>query len=256
MKRATLLLCLLILVCFIQAQRIGDMDSERGRQTKSAVIVQKGIFQLETGFNYIGDRELGTKTSYMDYLGSLLRLGVTKNLEVRVESGYSRFSIGDIGVTGMKPVKFGLKSQLAFSDGRSTDMSIILAATPANSGSAHFSNTKWGFDCISAFGWHIDKSMRIGANIGVLANGFEDELVVPISANWSFPLDYDWTGYAELAGEIIKNGHSNILAGAGLTYDPSNHLQFDTYIGKGLNDDAKDWFFTIGFSWRMGPLFR
>jgi hypothetical protein len=232
------------------------MDTERGRQTKSAVIVPIGMFQIESGFNYIGDRESGVKTSYMDLLGSLFRLGVTKNLEVRFESGYSRLTIGEISGTGLKSMKFGLKSQLSFSDGRSTDMSLILATVPANSGSAHFSNSKWGFDCIGAFGWHLDKSMHIGANVGVLVNGFEEELVVPISSNLSFPLGYDWRGYAELAGKIIKDRHSNILAGAGLTYDPNNHLQFDTYIGKGLNDDAKDWFFTIGFSWRMGPLYR
>ena len=255
MKLASLLFSLYFLACFAKAQTIGNMDSERGRKTKSAFITPKGLFQIETGFNYVGDREQGVKTSNIDLLNSLFRLGLTKNFEIRIESAYSLLSINDHTVNGLKPVKLGAKTQLEIFGPKGPEFSVIMAALPAYFGSSHFNNDRWGFDGIGAFSWQLKKSTSLDANFGVLVNNAAGVIVIPVSAAIGFPLHYNWNGYVEIDGAIIKDRHSTLMGGAGITYKQNNDLLFDTYIGKGVNNDANDWFFTIGFSWRMGPLF-
>lgn len=254
------LLCVIItILCFslkVGAQSLGDMSSDRKTHTKTAMALPKGIIQIETGFHYEGDRESGVKVSFFNLNTTLLRLGVTDGFELRLEGAYSKLSVNGNGVAGMSPVKIGFKSQVATSNGSSPDIAIIGGLVPANSGSRHFSDARWGVEALSAFGWSLPKKLDLGANIGFVTDTEFQSFQVPVSGALGFPIDYKLGGFVELIGVFQKSDDTQISGATGLTYKQSTDLQFDIYIGKGINKPANDWFYGFGLSWRMGPLFR
>lgn len=255
-----LLICVIttILCCSLKvvAQSLGDMSSDRKTHTKTAVVLPKGIVQIETGFHYDGDRENGVKTAIYNINSTLLRLGVTDGFEFRFEGAYSKLSVNGNGVTGMSPVKIGFKSQVATSNGSSPDIAIVGGLVPANSGSRHFSDEHWSFDVTGAFGWSLPKKLDLGANVGFVTDMEFQSFKVPVSTALGFPIDYKLGGFVELIGVFQKSDDTQISGATGLTYKQNTDLQFDIYIGKGINKPANDWFFGFGLSWRMGPLFR
>lgn len=243
-------------VLYLPAQVLGDMITDRPDKTESALTVPKGILQIETGFHYEGDRESGVKVSFFNLNTTLFRLGVTDGFELRLEGAYSKLSLNGNGVTGMSPVKIGFKSQVSTSNGSSPDIAIVGGLVPANSGSRHFSDEHWSFDVTGAFGWSLPKKLDLGANIGLVTDTEFQSFQVPVSTALGFPIDYKLGGFVELIGVFQKSDDTQISGATGLTYKQNTDLQFDIYIGKGINKPANDWYFGFGLSWRMGPLFR
>jgi hypothetical protein len=255
--KVSMILLLLMSGFLLKAQQIGDLDSERGRQSITAVTVPTGIFQVESGFQYDGDRELGVKTSHLRINTTRLRLGLSDHLEMRLEAGYLKLSHNGESVQGLTPMKLGLKSQVSASNGKSPDVSILMMLVPARVGSDHFSQSNWGLDLVGAFGWHLPKQFDLGANIGLLVNdGDQDSLVIPLSLALGFPFNFSWDGFIGLQGAYIQGSEARLSAGFGVTYKVNNDLVLDAYLGKGINDGAIDWNFGVGLSWRIGPFFR
>lgn len=241
----------------LKAQGLGDMISDRPLRTESAISITRGVLQLETGFHYDGDREdLGVKMSYAKWNTSLLRLGISDNSELRFESGYSRLSYNNVTVSGMEPVKFGFKSQVAYSAGNSPDVAVIFGVSPGNLGSLGFKNENWEFELLWTFGWNLSKRMHLGSNIGIITDSKFTGFVIPVSTVFDFPFEYKFRGFFELYGELVKSEDPRISGSIGITYLQNSNLQFDVYIGKGINDAAYDWSSGFGLSWRFGPLFR
>ncbi len=241
----------------LKGQGLDDMVSDRPFRTESALPITRGVFQLETGFNYDGDREtLGVKMSYIKWNTSLLRLGLSDNSELRLESGYSRLSYNNVTVSGMEPVKFGFKSQVAYSAGNSPDVAVIFGVTPGNLGSRGFKNENWEFELLGAFGWNLSKRMHLGSNIGIITDSKFTGFVIPVSTVFDFPFEYKFRGFIELYGELVKAEDPRISGGVGIIYLHNSDLQFDVYFGKGINDAAYDWYSGFGLSWRFGHLFR
>lgn len=255
MRVLLLLLGLLGAGICLNGQEVGDMVTDRPDRTESALVVPNGVLQIETGFHYEGDRELGFKQNYFNLNGTLVRLGVSERFELRLAAAYSKLSVQGESVDGLEPFTFGFKSQIALSDGRKPDFAIIGGITPANSGSRYFSNEKWGFDVIGALAWNLPKNMGLGVNMGLVTPDAFTTLVVPVSVALGFPIGYQMGGFVELTSDFLEGNDAQFAFATGVTYAWTSDLQMDTYLGKGINDAAVDWYFGFGLSWRIGPLF-
>lgn len=255
-KKNIVIAVFLVFGYMLKSQNPGDMIVDKKSRTVSAIVLTKGVLHIESGFHYDGDQELGVKTSSINLNTTLLRFGISDGVELRIETGYSRLSVSGNTVSGLEPVKFGFKSKIADRNNKSPDIALIFAVAPANTGSENFSNKKWEFDFIGAFDWRLPKELNLGSNIGIVLNGGSGDFVIPVTTVLGFPLDYHWGGFFELSGEFINEQDPRFSAAIGVTYNQNNDLQFDAYIGKGINDAAIDWFFGFGLSWRLGPLFR
>lgn len=255
MRALMLLLVLLVSGIYLMSQEVGDMVTDRPDRTESARTLPTGVLQIETGFHYEGDRELGYKVNFYNLNGTLFRLGVTEVLELRLVTAYSKLTVQGESVDGLAPFTFGFKSQIATSDGRRPDFAIIGGITPANSGSRYFSSDKWGFDILGALAWELPKNLSLGANLGLATPDGFSSVTVPVSVSLGFPFDYKFGGFAELASDFTEGDDPHLSLGTGVTYAWNADLQLDAYLGKGVNDAANDWYFGFGLSWRIGPLF-
>ena len=95
----------------------------------------------------------------------------------------------------------------------------------------------------------LGKRFSILTNLGVDYNGITSTPNGVYIFNLGYSISEKWSTYLENYGSF-GSGSSENKWDTGLAYLYNNNLQFDIYGGYGNNNGIKDYFVSIGFSWR------
>jgi hypothetical protein len=220
---------------YINPDRPGIADGSK--------VLGAGHFQIETGMQKEFRRN-GPVSDQRLFFPTLLRLGLNKDMEVRVESNtYSRQSISDPEnggdrSEGSAPISIGAKYQmLGVDDPTQPSLGVIVRVFPA-SGSGNFRTRHTTGDVRLAADWDFASGWSLNPNVGIAV--YEDDqnrvftaglLAMTLSYNPSKTLNFFVdTG---MQSPESKNGKSSVIFDAGMAYLVSRDIQLDFSVGTG-----------------------
>ncbi len=258
----TLALAALLAAAVPPALAGDEMATDRPDFVESSDVVGKGRFQVETSVAGERDRADGV-TTRVGSTPTLLRLGVSEDLELRVETdGRLRVTVRD-DATGQRTVErgwsdtaIGLKWHLRDGDEQAGTAGVaLLLHADLDSGSAAFRGEGVRPSARVVFEWDLGGDWSFGAMPGfyVERNAAGQRYVGGIAA---VTVGRDWLegrvhGFVEVAGQRLasrRNGGSVVTADLGVSWKIMPTLQVDTALTKGLNRDAPDLGWTTGLS--------
>ena len=257
------LVCLVVVAGTAWGQQSEPLVTDRPDLTESSSVVGEGMFQLETSFQW-EKFETGPFEERSVFTPTLLRLGVTDRLELRLASGalsHVSVSLGggsDDGTLGYSPLSFGAKYLFMDADpsGGIPSLGAILHVE-IPSGSGAFSTEDVAISFVVAADWDLSDRWSLGVNGGGL---YADDDVAG-SETWGLVTSAlgfgitDQTGaFVELAvdGLGLEKDARAVIFDAGVTNLITNGMQVDAALGSGLTDETNpDFFVTVGFSLRV-----
>ena len=265
-----LLLCLTLTTCFAGQQGTSgsgkppELVSDRPDQTESSSVVPPGYVQVETGWTLTRDSGEDVRTSTHEIPGTLVRIGVINLMELRL--GWSggvwedtRQAGRQMNLAGHGDAEVSSKFYLREEEGWVPETALLLGfSLPV--GQEELSSGR------------VDPALRL-----TFSHSFSDRVSFSynVGASWESELEenadrdthsfFNYTAvvgigltdraaaFIEVFGDIPLNaadGPRNSFDG-GLTYLPKPNLQFDVVAGRGLSEDADDWFVGLGVTVRL-----
>lgn len=240
------------------------LQTDRPDFTEASATVGRGVIQIELGYLFAEDDDLGgQRLAAHAYPNSLLRVGLFRDwfelrlgwtiLDERLSGGGQRDSS-----VGADDLVLGVKLALTEQCGYRPEMALILQmAVPT--GSAEFTANEVLAGGVLVYSLEINDCWSVGGQTQ-LNQSIDD-------------LDHDFTefGQSAVSGFSLteKLGcfvewfalipHSAVSADAqpvhfldgGFTFLLNDNLQYDISAGVGLNDDATDYFLGTGLSARF-----
>ena len=247
-------LALVVLVCIsgavpssINAQ---NLITDRPDFTESAVVVNRGVIQLEAGAT-ISSIPGPNDIDVLVVGEPLFRWGVADRLEARFQlPSYVRRS-NHRTVDGISDPLVGVKYQIG-PVGSATDLAAIgMVSIPA--GSEEFTNDTVVPDVIFIASQQMSPEVSLGGQIiaslpevdGERSFEFGATLVGATTMNNGLSL------FVEFAVDVPEEGTAPILVHGGVAYPISPTLQVDFHGGFGLSESAPDGFMGLGFATAM-----
>ncbi len=245
------------------AARAADdaIATDRPDVVESSDVVGKGRVQLETSVARERDRRSGTRTR-LDSTPSLLRIGVSDTVELRVETeGLLRQRTTTAGVTtterGQADVSLGVKWHVQDDDEASHRPGVAwLLHLDSDSGSAAFRGQGWRPSLRLTAEWALPD----GYSLGVMPGLYQDRNdagrrhvggILAAVAGKAFTDKA--RGFVEVAGQQLRsarNGGNVVTFDIGAAYLLSNALQVDAAVSRGLTRQTPDLSWTVGVSLR------
>lgn len=237
------------------------ISTDRPDLTEGSSVVGAGRFQIETSGLYEVDKEGADTEQFLT--PTLLRLGATEKLELRMESdGFSHLTTegptSDEHTAGYSPISLGMKYRLHDEGKRWSEpaLSLLGNVTPP-SGSGAFALDKTAGEARLLMDWTLTEKWGLGANLGV-GRDIDDEndgfifgiATLALARSWTDRLGTFWEIVYQ-APESSEDDHA-FLADTGVTYLITNNAQFDVAVGSGVTgEQVPDFFVTSGISLRF-----
>lgn len=248
MKKIKLLILALLLAPMLLAQtERPDLITDRPDQTESSVTVPMKSLQIETGF--ISEKQ--GNTMRLAYNTTLLRYGLSENLELRLGLEYQGEKIASTNISGFSPLYAGFKIAIREEDGWKPEVAFLGSIVMPFTANAAFEPAHTAANMRFAFSHTLSDRLSLGYNLGAEWNGnnttpgYFYSLVLGVSLMDNLGM------FIESYGTIIENNNSEHLFDAGFTYLILSNLQADISGGLGLNDNAIDNFISLGLTYRL-----
>jgi Putative MetA-pathway of phenol degradation len=228
-----------------------DIATDRPDVTNSSLVVPAGSLQGESGINLSARRDV----QILDGTNSRLRLGVAPCLEVLVDlPSYFAAPRGHAG-SGFSNVAPAVKWQISPVPGK-VDLSATFGvglptgtSAIAGPGAQPYVQFPWSYELTG--GWGLS---------GMVTTFFRpSDPVAKLSQEATFVVERKIGERAALFVEYVgdfpdRGGPSHLINSGGL-YRVTPTQQLDFHVGFGLNRNAPDYFFGLGYSFRIDGLF-
>jgi hypothetical protein len=223
------------------------IDTDRPDTTNSANVVPADSVQEENGINV----SRSGSSEVFDGTNSRVRFGFAPCLEVLVDLPNYIGAVGGRQPSGFSDVAPALKWQVSPAPGR-FDLSIVAgAALPI------------GVEAIAGPGVqpYLQIPWSVGLGGGWTLNGMETEVFTPsdpssrTSNQSTATIEKDTTKksflFVEYVGNFPDHSANNQLFNFGGGYRITDRQQIDFHLGWGLDRDAPDYVFGVGYSFRL-----
>lgn len=242
--------------------------TDRPDQTESSIAVRPGVIQVELGWLYTSETEVGTELKTHTVPQSLLRIGVIPGLEARVGfAGWMRSELVDrqdpasttAATNGVGDLELGFKYQVPQPDGSRADLAILGGAT-VPTGQAGFGSERVDPNIRLSFSTALGPRVSLGSNIGAswtssgTTSGTETLVDLLYTAVVGVALTNRFGAFAESFGGVALEASrpSTHAFDGGVTFLVSPNFQLDMSGGVGLSAAAADWFVGAGMAFRVG----
>lgn len=240
--RTALLLVLLFIASMADAQSQDALTTERPGFSSSPYALAPSVLQIEAGYQFT-DSGNGVELQNLPLL--LVRYGLSNNMELQVGwSGYAWADIGGADVDGITDASVGVKWQVT--DERSSVPIALFAGLSIPIGDDNFTTDE--FDPSVAAFWSYSNVLDWFGT--VVVSEPDDETQISNALGINLPIREDVGGYVEYYG-VYGNGGPEHYVNGGLTYLSRLNLQFDAYLGFGLNDRSADLLVGGGLAYRF-----
>jgi Putative MetA-pathway of phenol degradation len=228
--------------------------TDRPDFTESTSTVSPGVVQAEGGYTF--SRAAIEKSNTIGEL--LLRIGLTRNAELRLEPGsYSRVSSPVGTLSGREDGELGAKIRLhAARDHHPSPVPAValVVATSVPTGSDTFRENRPQPEVKLASEWTLTDRLGLAMNFDVARPVADSRRFTELAASASFGIDLSprFDAFVELFGfapEFEGAKHTRYLD-TGITASLGPNLQVDLRGGVGLNGTAPDYFVGAGIAHR------
>ena len=239
-------------ICFAQE----EMETDRPDQTECSSVVKSGCIQLETGVIYSTDYSNNATSNAFNYATSLIRIGVFKSAELRLEIGeYEKTNFFEnknrFSVEGFTPLVLGTKIAVTEERGFVPQIAFI-GHIELPLGDKKFINKN---EILPSFRFSLSHSLlpklNVGYNLGMeWGNGSLSPKYI-----YTFTIAFDIGKKAgifiETFGDFSNYIYPESYFDCGITYLLFKNFQLDISAGSALNENSTDFFANAGFSLRL-----
>jgi hypothetical protein len=239
------LFLLLLTFHYVSSQQI---QTDRPNETESPSVVKTKHLQIESGISYQKDNiEKTYQTPEM-----VVRLGIFKNTEFRVESALKITNENHNTTTGIQPVIVGLKYHFLDHKGKLIpDLAILGRMSIPWMADNAYQEEKYSPEVRILAQNELSSKMHLGYNIGMrwLPDTSEPEYIYTLSADHSLTKKIKLV--IEAYGTSVSNHHAQNSADASLLFLITNNIQADITAGSGIMHFNSEKFAAAGFSIRI-----
>jgi len=231
------------------------LASDRPDFTEASCTVGRGVVQLEMGYTYLFDDKAGTQVRAHSYPETLLRVGVLAEwLELRAGWTFAADSIRGVAGTndGHEDLYVGLKLGLTQQQGILPEMALMPQMT-VPTGSRIYTNDRALPGVNWLYGWEINEFLSTAGSTQVNLNVDAESREPYLDFAQSWTIGYaltdrvgaytEWFMLSPSGAETMPTEH---YINGGFTYSVTNNLQLDIRAGKGLSEQAIDFFTGAG----------
>lgn len=230
-----------------------NIVTDRPDQTESSETVGDKNFQIESGMLFQNSDNNSVKSFFGP--STLLRYGISKNIELRFVSQYEKTEFGLEGENrefdGFNDLEIGAKIQLFKREDVNTEIAFLshliipTAKTDLTSGSFGVINKL-------AISHSISDKVDLGYNIGY--DLVEKQSVLTYSLALGISISNKVGFYVEPYGNWAEQNQFESNFDTGLTYLVNPNFQMDISYGTGINHRME--YISAGFSWKIYKLFQ
>jgi hypothetical protein len=243
-----------ILICFILPQslildaqeQLNELTVDRPGIAEAPFIVFPGMYQLETGFDYY--KRTSGEIFYLPV--SLLRIGLSKNTELRVSVKNILDETGRQRMKGLSPLTLGIKSHIIEQHDWIPETDILVDLIIPLS-SADLQPAKLGHDVLLLFQNDLSAKAVINYNVGLIWDGFSDESLFTASFCYNYLLTDKVGLFIEYFDFLRTKGAKEHGIDGGFTVLLWPLIQADFSAGVSWIDGNQNHFVSSGISIRI-----
>lgn len=230
---------------------------------ETADVVGRGILQVESGMVFDGDRVDDFTARTITAPAYLVRMGLTRRLEVQVASeGMFSRSVSSptqsSRISGRADLDLGLKVKLATEAEAGVNVA-VLGTLNLPTGAKGYTSGGYDPGVKLALARSLPSGFSAGGNVqlGSVTAGDERTLQHALSAVLARGFSGGWSAFGEVYRLSAGSGAAAASSvDAGLARVVGSNLQVDLSVGRGINGPATDWFVAFGFAVRRPGVFR
>ncbi|MEQ8423885.1 MAG: transporter [Cyclobacteriaceae bacterium] len=250
---------LLAFIIFLSAAQSGfgqygeTIRSGRPGQSIGPFTVGKGILQIQSGMDVFGFEDDAANVKGDGFLNNtVVRYGLAERFEI---SALTDFRYETINLSGTEADRGGLASfdvggryHIYTGHGLVPNLGFQLRfRLPILSDDYKIDDVAPRFTIITS--QQLSETFTLFTNWGASWNGVNSTATGFYTINLAFPISGRLGGFIENYGSTT-DGNFDSRFDAGFSYLINNDLQFDLLGGPGKNDGVKDYFISLGVSWR------
>jgi hypothetical protein len=245
------------------------MVTDRPHIAETPYMVPKKHLQAETGFQFQNSRTTFSKTNDLTYLTALIRLGLSRRFEARVEMEYSgtktRLLNNDsliVNSNGLSGLHLGSKVFLFNNKGIFPKGTLLYGVSLPILGSKNFRPSYTAAEIKFLFLNRIAHFYEFEYNVGIQWDGNTKNAAYAYALNNEFEITQKFHCFVELYGFFNENSGkddrfngsfiNDHRANGGIWYLFNKGLQFDLSGGVGLSKISPEYYFAVGLSSRIG----
>ena len=238
------------------------LASDRPDFVEASVTVGRGVAQVEMGYTYIHNDDLGVVRRENSYPEMLWRVGMFAEwFEFRIAYNHLSGSESVPGFpidnfSGGEDLYLGTKLGLTPQEGILPEMALILQMTvPTGHPDFTAGETLPGFNWL--YGWEINDFLSVGAStqgnkavddVGDEYFEFAQAVTINYALAEKLSAYTEWFGLIPSGAAVARPEH---YADGGFVFRATNNLQFDIRAGIGLSEAAADYFTGAGVVIRL-----
>jgi hypothetical protein len=224
-----------------------QIQTDRPNETESPNTVTPHHLQIESGFSF--EKEDEEKTFKVPEL--VLRYGIFKNAELRVESAFKIEQEENIEQCGIEPVAVGFKYHLLDHKNAVPDLGIIGRVTIPWLADNSYQQQKYSPEIRLLAQHEVSKSAHLGYNLGVhwQPDALQPEYIYTLSADYSISKKIKFV--AESYGFVQSHHHAENSVDIAVLYLINDNMQLDFITGSGIMHSYTEKFIEVGLSFRI-----
>jgi len=230
------------------AQNINPIEKDRPDQTETPFTVPKNHFQMESGFSF---EQTDKETKTYAYPSALLKYGLSDRFDLRLITEFTSEKNSVQRVSGLNPITVGFKVNIAQEKGILPTTSFIghlsIPYLASNDLKAKYYTPAFRFTMQHT----LSEKLGLGYNLGARWDGEtpEPEFIYTLTTGYSISAK---TGaYVELYGFAPQRSVAYHSFDGGVSYLLQQNMSADISGGFGITENAPDYFFALGFSFRL-----
>jgi hypothetical protein len=229
-------------------QDLPSIQTDRPDQTETPFIVPKRHFQIENGFNF--EKASGRETIYL-YPGTLWKYGVNDIFELRLITELITTNVNGVSASGLTPVRIGFKTNFIKGKGIIPMTSFIGHISIPALSTKEFRTAYYAPGFLFTMQNTLTDKIHTGYNLGAKWDGESPEPIFLYSWSTGFEITPKIEPFVEIYGFIPQGGHAEHSSRFGFSYHLKSNILLDLANGFGLNENATEYYLSIGISLRL-----
>ena len=238
-------------VCKSQTTEIPDIYADRPGMATSPFIVCPKKFQIETGFSYekmTGDVRFQETILYNS---TLIRYGINKNAEIRVQTDFAQVKTDSVNITGFDPFVVGAKLLITEGKGVLPKTSFLFNLTLPWIGKKYFRPENLAPSFYLLMQNDITPKLNVCYNIGLEYDGGSAEPVAFIAFCFGYSFTDKFSAFVENYNWISGSTKPENSIDLGCAYIIGKNIQLDLSGNMNLQDFKNYFMISAGLSWRI-----
>lgn len=238
------------------SQEMPELKANRPGISESPGLVVPKAIQIETGFFTIGNTDGTIQTKLYNYNNTVIRVGINSIFELRFGMSYLTSRSEDkqdnstSSFSGFSPFSLGTSINLT-QQKEWLPETYLVGYLVLPSGTDNFRNKYTTPSFMAVFANKINNRLYITNNVGVSWSGDVPKATWAIISCLDIIIGKNVGAFIESYNYFPENNKTSFNCDAGLYYKLKQRVQVDFSVGRGISDNAPDYFFDVGITKRF-----